>query len=128
MDLFHFFIHYYNYFFFSPQEACVDIVHGFVEHLEVDEDSLARTEAETQRQLKEDIIRLLISCVLKRSRNIAHLLLGFEQAKENLGGHSKKLSDIILQDPGTPDTTGLRIACTCTLQDGLLVRNEYWES
>ena len=72
--------------------------------MEVDEDSLSSNEIETQRQLKEDIIRLLISCVLKRSPNIAHLLLGFVQAKENLGGHSKKLSDIILQDPGNHDT------------------------
>ena len=88
----------------------MDILHGFVEHLEWDEpgfeapyqhDCWEETESQlkimenpsfVRAQLKVDILKLLVFCLGKPSPNIAHFLLGFEIGK--------KMSDALLQNPG----------------------------
>lgn len=49
------------------------------------------------RQLKEDILRLLLLCATSSSFNIGSLLLGFVQLNDN---RRRKVSETILQDPG----------------------------
>lgn len=88
-------------------------MHGFVEHLEWEEsyfepnppDSEQDMEGgegeidQVHRQLKEDIVDLLILCVSK-PLNIAHFLLGFLEIQDTPRGRLKKISETILQDPG----------------------------
>ena len=95
-------------------------MHGFVEHLEWEEsyfephppDSEQDMEGggggegeidQVRRQLKEDIVNLLILCVSKPTLNIAHLLLGFLEIQDTPRGRLKKISETILQDPGEKD-------------------------
>ncbi len=49
-----------------------------------------------RRQVKEEIVRLLIVCVQSRSPNIGRLLLGYIQPPFN----KKKMNEVSLQDPG----------------------------
>ena len=84
------------------QEASVAIVHGFIEHLEWEESGAgagggAREEGEgggvaaLRKELKLNILKLLVFCIDRPSPNIAHLLLGFYLGKK---------METTLQDPG----------------------------
>lgn len=79
-----------------------------MDHLEWEGDDPSSDDYPIQRQLKEDILNLLISCVLRNTPNIAHLLLGFVLTKDSLGPRPKRLSDTILQDPGKETGSGNR--------------------
>ena len=55
---------------------------------------LMESPSSVRAQLKVDIIKLLIFCVVKASSTIAHFLLGFPIGK--------KMSEAQLQEPGKP--------------------------
>jgi nuclear pore complex protein Nup205 len=87
----------------SDKVASIDIMHGFIEHLEWEEsgselhplDGMGGVEC----QLKEEILRLLVTCVsVKSAKNIGHYLLGFIPITNT--ARNKKLSETILQNPG----------------------------
>lgn len=88
----------------SPQTSYLSILHGFVEHFEVElqgteqSDSPGGMDTQTgvQRAIQLQILKLLSACIDMPTPNIAHLLLGFQ------GENGKHVSETTLQDPGKP--------------------------
>lgn len=91
------------------------MIYGFVEHLEWEDPTPPITQGgvvdvdmeegegtreerpeDIRRQLKEEIVRLLIVCVQSPSPSISRLLLGYMQPPFE----KKKLKEVPLQDPG----------------------------
>lgn len=82
--------------FTSSPSLELEIRHGFVECLEVDEESVEEGESSEDTSVilktKEAILKLMQSCLNQAPPNISHYLLGFQRAKD--------ISKTVFQQPG----------------------------